>query len=121
MNKRLSIWSGAVGDCEDPIKMVRQITTAGFGYSELSSAHSRRFITWRVSERESFRSFAESEGLLFRQGHLLNQVDLSSTDQAKRLGFIDDEKRCLDLYLDLGIEIGVIHTGGWKRFFKVFH
>lgn len=118
MEKRLSIWSGAGGYNARPEEMVRLIRSAGFSYCELSSRHAWEFINWSKAERSRFRKFAESEGLLFRQGHLLNKVDLSTIDQAKRQEFLDLEMRCIDLFVDLGIEAGVVHTGGWEALYQ---
>jgi len=110
---RIAMWSSWFIDLS-PEEMVETFVREGWDCTELSSEHARALLDrgHAVKEGESFREFAEGQGLDMPQGHLELKVDIVQPDPAERAAMMDNMKRWCDLFMALGIKAGVLHAGG---------
>ncbi len=113
--QKAAIWSGV---CPDFEKMPKMLTDSGLHYSELSIGHSATLAELSPKQWREFRQLCADHGLVFRQGHLRNGIDIASCDQQKSQAALDLLYRWLEMYELLGISAAVIHPGGWEALYQ---
>ena len=119
MSIHLSISSYAAGG--SPEIAVKRLVKAGFRYSELGGFHSSVLLERSEEEWKKFRTFAEEEGLLFRQGHLPLHNDITLADEEQRRANVAIHRAYCRMYHALGITSAVLHCGGYGVILRKDH
>ena len=94
-----------------PEEMVVQFAEKGWTALELSTEHGDALLARGNPEEtgQAFKTFAETHGVVFPQGHLWLKCDIAAVRQAETL---DALKGWLDLFAAVGVRAGVLHPGG---------
>ncbi|OQA84145.1 MAG: Inosose isomerase [Lentisphaerae bacterium ADurb.Bin242] len=112
-----SIASDVATHCETPEEVVLYLRACGWEYIQPSVAFGQMLVERGRTSWSHFRRWAESEGVHFEQGHLLNGIDLAASDRLKRQDDVEKVKRWCDLFEELGIIAGAVHPGTWESIF----
>ena len=100
---------------KSPELAVKRIAKAGFSYAELGSEHSSILVERTPAEWETFRNFAEEQGIKFRQGHLLLHKYITEKDDTLRRANVEVHRQYCRMYHALGITSAVLHCGGYDE------
>jgi sugar phosphate isomerase/epimerase len=113
--KKISVWSAFLME-NSPEEMIAAFANHGFKYTELSDEHGKELIQRGnpVKIGRALRKYAEDYDFSFLQGHLWLTADIVEPSLNRRLETVDELKKWLELFSELGIRAGVLHPGGAK-------
>lgn len=112
---RRSMWTSYFIE-STPEKAVSLLAGAGWPTAELSCEHSQALLDRGHCRQTAgeFVAFCRETSVSVPQGHLKLRANIANPDEAARRAELDELKRWLDLYVELGIGAAVLHPGGWK-------
>ena len=98
-------------DMVDAYQMVKENIAAGFYQTEICECHYNQFMDKTQNVRE-YRTYIDDLGFSIPQGHLvfMNRGDITSRDNTYA---IDNLKRNLDVFNELGVKAAVIHYSNY--------
>ncbi len=90
----------------DPYEMAKAYVECGFNQTEINEEHFKRF--YNEFDVKEYRKFIDDLGFSIVQGHLIymNEGNITSLDNEYA---IDNLKRNLDVFHELGVKAAVIH------------
>ena len=108
----ISVWSTYFRDL-GPEQSIDAFLEGGLCHMELSDEDGSLLLERGQPQKvgREFRSFLDDRGFSVPQGHLKLRADLCRDD-----GAIDEFKRWLDLFYEIGIKAAVLHFGGYDLF-----
>lgn len=91
----------------DPYEMAKAFVEAGFYQTEINEEHFMQFYNKELDVKE-YRKYIDDLGFSIPQGHLIymNKGNITSVDNTYA---IDNLKRNLDVFYELGVKAAVIH------------
>lgn len=116
MSIKISISSYVAG--KSPETAAKRIAEAGFRYAEMGSGHSAMLVERTPQQWKEFRSYAEDQGVKFRQGHLLLHKYITEKDEALRRANVEIHRLYCRMYHAVGITSAVLHCGGYSEILR---
>ena len=108
MKLDFSVWSNYLWGLE-PERRIDTFLAHGFNRSEFSDEDGALILERGGNAAKQLRSYADSVGFSYPQGHLYLRVDICAD------GSVDTLKRWLDMFNTLGIRSAVLHAAGGRE------